>query len=311
MSLEVLQSGVLTTVQDAGRPGAGHWGVSRSGCMDLPALYHANWLVGNAWDTAALEVGQGLLWLRFHRPTCVALAGGKARATLDGRRIWPGWRYRAEAGSELRLSGMERGMYAVLAVQGGFALPPVLESRSTDLFAGMGGFYGRALRNGDHLPLCRDAPVLLSRPAGLRLPESDGRIRVLPGPGKDELPEACWQRFLAQSWTVSPESSRMATLLQGERLPAPPSSMGSRPVLPGTVQLPPSGRPMILQADAQTTGGYPELAQVLRWDLWKLAQARPGQAVFFQPVSLEQARRLDQGWLDHFDNLQAYGAEHD
>ncbi len=299
--VEVLRAGPLVTVQDGGRVNQGHLGLSRTGVMDRPAQWLANWLVGNKPDAAVLEVAHGLLHLRFHAPGGVALAGGLPRARLNGRPVWPGWAIPVAAGDELELTGMRDGLYAVLAFAGGVAVPPVLGSRSTDLFAGFGGWQGRTVRAGDRLPLGEAEPPSVR---GLRLPRRDTRIRVLPGPGRAELGEACWHAFLQRPWQVGSDSSRMATVLQGEPLPPHDVQQRSRMVLPGTIQLPPSGRPVVLQADAQATGGYPELALVLEWDLWKLAQARPGQTVYFQASTPEEALRVRRGWLAHFHRLR-------
>ncbi len=300
-ALEVLQPGPLTTLQDGGRCGYRHWGLAQAGVMDRPAQFHANWLVGNAPDAPVLEVAQGLLSLRARQPVTVAVTGGHARIERNGDACWPGWAITLQGGDILKLKGLRTGLFATLAVAGGFLAEPVLGSVSTDLFAGLGGWQGRALQAGDVLTtgVCKGRV----RDRGLRLPENDGRVRVLPGPARERLGQAAWDRLLGTSWQVGGGSGRMATLLHGDPLPVPEMHLPSRMVLPGTVQVPPSGLPMVLQVDAQTTGGYPELAVVLEWDLWKLAQARPGQRVWFEAVSSRQARALRDGWQHHWQRL--------
>ncbi len=302
--IRIIKAGPMTTVQDAGRPGYRHWGLARCGVMDRPAQAYANWLVGNAADTPVLEIAQGLLELEALQPVLLSVAGGLPRVTRNGQPCWPGWPILLDAGDRLKLAGMRDGCFTTVAMGGGLDLAPELGSVSTDLFAGVGGWHGRALQPGDCLPL-RAVGYPPRHNQGLRLPANDFRVRVLPGPARERLGERCWQGLLRQVWQVGAGSGRMATLLQGEPLPVPEIHLPSRMVLPGTVQLPPSGQPMVLQPDAQSTGGYPELAMVLEWDLWKLAQARPGQRIRFQAVSHRQAVKIRTGWQHHLQQLFA------
>ena len=136
-TLEVMQAGPLTTLQDAGRCGFRHWGLARAGTMDRPAQFHANWLVGNPPDAPVLEVAQGLLELRALKPVTVAVAGGLPRILHNDQPCWPGWPIVLQTGDTLKLKGLRAGLFAYLAVAGGFQARPVLGSVSTDLFAGL------------------------------------------------------------------------------------------------------------------------------------------------------------------------------
>jgi KipI family sensor histidine kinase inhibitor len=287
--LEVLRPGMFTTVQDLGRPGYRAGGMTLGGAVDRFSLEVANRMVGNDPDAAALEftlVGPDLLFLR---DTVVALAGG----SLAG---WPaGQPVRVRKGQTLRLGVLERGCRGYLAVAGGFGVPRVLGSRSTAVRAGFGGYRGRPLRAGDRLPLGRlgwrcAGPVCWRLEERLIFPSaSPVVVRVLRGTHAHEFaPEA-----LAVEFRVGAQSDRMGVRLEGVRV----GRMGgaelrSMPVSPGVVQVPPDGHPIVLLADAQTLGGYPQLAHVVSADLPRMAQVRPGETVRFEEVTLGQAREL-------------------
>lgn len=288
--LEVEGAGPLTLVQDLGRPGWAHLGVPTGGAMDGFALQRANLLLGNAPGAAAIELVAGPLRLRARRDCWLALAGAAFELRIAGQLQPPGLRYRLPAGERAELQGPQQGQYALLAVDGGIALPTVLGSQSTALRAGFGGLDGRALRRGDLLPL--GAPRAFMRRRGLAAPLAQGPIGLLPGPELGLLSAAERARFWRSSWTVGAHSDRMGLRLCGEALAPPPQELLSHAVQPGLLQLPPDGQPIVLAADAQTTGGYPRLGQVMAADLWRLAQLRPGERLQFSPVDLDSARRL-------------------
>lgn len=308
--LEILQAGPLTLVQDLGRPGLRHLGVGAGGAFDAPALQRANALLGNAFGAAALEFAAGPLRLRCRRDAWFALAGAAFEARIAGKAQPPGLRWRLPAGEELRLDGPTAGLHAVLAVDGGIALPPQLGSQSTALRAGFGGLQGRPLRRGDELPL--GAPRALQRRLGLRPPVRPPRLRVLIGPEFDELDAASRRAFWKAEWRVSAQSDRMGLRLAGPPLRRSGAELLSHAVLPGLIQLPPGGQPIVLGVDAQSTGGYPRLAQLIAADLWCLAQLRPGEALGFARVELDEARELLAAqqrelaalrhWLGHADD---------
>jgi biotin-dependent carboxylase-like uncharacterized protein len=288
--IELLRAGPQTTVQDGGRGAWRDRGVSLCGALDDLALAQGNLLVGNPVDAAGLEFTLGGARLRFEVDACIALTGTDAEARLDGLPLRPGWRGHARAGQTLQLAAPRERMRSYLAVSGGIAVAPQLGSRSTDLKAGFGGWQGRALRDGDRLPI-QAAAAGPPRPAiGLRPPDWDARVRVLPGPEYAEFPAASHALLWEADWTLTPQSNRMGYRLAGPVLERERGGeLASHGVLPGVIQVPPSGQPIVLLADAQTTGGYPKIGVVIRADLWKLAQLRLGATLRFIPCSREEA----------------------
>lgn len=307
--LEILQPGIQTTVQDLGRHGQRHLGIAQCGAVDQPALILANRLLDNPAGCAALEIAIGPVAIRFHRDGWLALAGAEFDARLEGAPLWPGWRHPFSAGQNLRLDGPLSGMRTYLAIDGGIDVPVVLGARATDLRGGFGGFGGRALQAGDRLPLGSAHP--LSGPRGTWRRPWTPELRAVPGPEVEEFDEASRRAFWREEWLVSSQSDRMAYRLQGGVL-ARSADYGlmSHGVLPGVVQVPPNGQPIVLLADAQTTGGYPRIACVLEADLWKLAQARPGARLRFvetDPDGACQVQRLRRSERYRFELGLAYG----
>jgi 5-oxoprolinase (ATP-hydrolysing) subunit C len=300
-SLQILRAGPLTTVQDLGRPGWRERGLSLCGALDEFALQTGNLLVGNPVGAAGLEFTLGPATLRFDTATCIALTGTDAEASLDGQPLKPWWRLPVRAGQTLKLAAPRERMRSYLAIAGGIAVPAVLGSRSTDLKAGFGGLDGRALRDGDRLPLAPPAR-LPTRAAGLRPPDWAPEVRALPGPEHDDFSPEAQRAFWAADWRITPQSNRMGYRLDGPALQREcGGDLPSHGVLPGVVQLPPGGQPIALLADAQTTGGYPKIAVVIRADLWKLAQLRLGATLRFVPCDIDEARaalRARQALLD-------------
>lgn len=287
--IELLRAGPLTTVQDLGRSAWRDRGISACGALDDLALLHANLLVGNPPDAAGLEFTLGPASLRFHAAGCIALTGTDADAWLDGQPLRPGWRTPVAPGQTLQLAAPRDRMRSVLAVSGGIDVAAALGSRSTDLKAGFGGLEGRALRDGDRLPWQPPA-AHPTRRIGLRPPAWTPTVRVLPGPEHDTFTAAAREAFWTAGWTLTPQSNRMGFRFAGPALErTDPVELPSHGVLPGVIQVPPSGQPIVLLADAQTTGGYPKIGVVIRADLWKLAQLRLGATLHFTPCTRDEA----------------------
>ncbi|WP_222846781.1 biotin-dependent carboxyltransferase family protein [Chitinolyticbacter meiyuanensis] len=299
MSVVILKAGPQATVEDLGRPGYRPLGVPGGGACDAPALRIGNLLVGNAEGAAGLEITLGGLQLRFERAGLFALTGAAVPASLDGMPI-AGWcSVQARAGSVLRLGFASEGARAYLCLAGGIAVPPVLGSRSTGLLAGLGGHHGRALQPGDVLVLGEPVPAPVGR--AVRAPHRGEVLRVLPGPEWPLLTREQQKALLGAVWSVSPDSNRMGARLAGPALAVEAASLPSHAVLPGVVQLPPSGQPIVLLADAQTTGGYAKPLVVIAADLWRAAQLRPGDALRFAEVSTQAALvalGVQQDWIN-------------
>jgi antagonist of KipI len=281
--IEVIEPGALTTVQDLGRPGHESSGVSPGGAVDRHALRVANLMVGNEEGAAALEICISGPVLKFHVETTVAWVG----ATGKSRRV--------AAGETVDFSKLTGSIRACLAVAGGLRVPDLLGSASTDLRAGFGGFHGRALRAGDRLVFGEPGEVPRSGDwhveRGDRI--SEVVLRFLPGVQQHWFSEAARRRFRSEVYQLTPRSDRMGARLAGAALELEePREMVSQPVACGSVQVPPDGQPIILLAERQTIGGYPQIGHVISVDLPKLARAWPGAAVRFREVTWEEAREL-------------------
>jgi KipI family sensor histidine kinase inhibitor len=288
----VLSPGLFTTIQDAGRWGYQGIGVPVSGAMDLVSHRAANAIVGNPPDAATLESTLLGPALRFEQQTTVAVTGGDLSATLDGAPIPLGTPIRSRAGAVLRFGERRHGTRAYVACDGGIAVAPVLGSRSTHAVSAMGGLDGRAVRAGDRLPLGPAAAGSL-HPVGPATRQAAGgvRVRVLPGPQDDYFNDAAFEALQRCRFSVSSKSDRMGFRLQGGHIPREPGrEMISDATFAGAVQVPPSGEPILLMADRQTTGGYPQIATVITADLPDAAQLAPGDWIEFEICSRADAR---------------------
>ena len=302
-AVEVERGGLLTTVQDPGRPGYQRYGVPWSGAADPASLVFANRAVGNPDGVAGLECTLMGPVLRFLRPVLAALGGADHRGVLHlpGGGRWPvpvGTSFLAPSGSVLRFAGPPGGMRAYLAFAGGLDVPEVLGSRSTYLTAAFGGFEGRALRSGDrlHVGAAPDgARENRFEPDARRVTETGPlRLRVSLGPQADCFTEDCVRRLSELSFTVSNDSNRMGVRLDG---PILEHREGMKEIVSdanphGTIQVPPGGHPIVMGADQGITGGYPKIGSVVAPDLARLAQALPGAEVGLDVVSLEEARAI-------------------
>jgi biotin-dependent carboxylase-like uncharacterized protein len=298
-ALRVVSPGMLTTVQDFGRPGYQHLGIPVSGALDPFSLSAANVLAGNAPGTAALEVAYVGPTLAVEADAVrLAFVGGKVAIEIlpdatasAGTLIGPMESIRLERGAVIRVGSLWDSAILYVAVEGGFDLPPVLGSRSTYLRGGLGGWHGRALIAGDRLPLVLDRAtdrdefrldgVDLSVPA---------RLRVVLGPQDDYFSESAIADFFGREYTVAAGSDRMGMRLDGAPIAhARGYDITSDAIAPGSIQVPGTGKPIILLADRQTTGGYPKLATVISADLPALGRLPIGAKVAFEPVSIEEA----------------------
>lgn len=302
MRVIVIKPGLSTSLQDAGRPGHAALGVGRSGAMDLPAWQLGNALVGNDQGEAAIECTLLGPTLEFTQATVIALTGASIEAHVAGRSI-PMWtRCQLPAGSVLQLGGMAQGCRTYLAVGGGFDVSPVLGSRSSDLHARLGHAGGRALRAGDVLPGGTSASTgtlpgiknIVVATWGID-PQpwfdfSPQPLRLLAGCHTALLDKPSRRLLHGGTFTLSKDSNRTASRLDGHTLKLQRLlELVSEATLPGTLQLPPSGQPIALLAEAPVTGGYPRIGQIAAVDLPRLAQRRPGDTVCFRETSIERA----------------------
>jgi len=318
--IEILSTSALATVQDLGRTGALRWGVGTSGAMDPLSLAAGNILLGNDEGAAGMEVPVFPFSVRFDADGAVAITGADVDAHLDDRPLLPWSAVQVRAGQVLQLRLPRRGAVwpasrAYVCLAGGVDVPAVLGSRSTQMRGAFGGLEGRALRRADRLRVGASAdggPIdgLGLVPPGLTMPlKVDGlpAMRVLPAAEYANYTEASRAAFWSEPWKITAQSDRYGYRLDGRPLEALATvEMRSHGIVPGVIQVPPGGQPIVQMRDAQPSGGYPKLGTVIEADLWRLGQAPVGSRVRFIEcdwdtalAALAETRR----WLDEARRL--------
>lgn len=301
--LKIIRAGLYTSVQDGGRHGFRQSGISHCGALDKPAMQIANLLVGNDANAAVLEITLGQLVVEFETDGWFALTGAGCEAQLDNHAVWTGWRLPVNAGQRLTLKRPQHGMRSYLAVAGGIDVPEVMGSRSTDRKVGIGGLEGRLLKDGDRLAIGQSRRQFMEA-QGVKQLLWGNRIRALPGPEYHEFDDVSQASFWRSPWSLSPQSNRMGYRLQGQPLTRTTSrELVSHGLLPGVVQVPHNGQPIVLMNDAQTTGGYPRIACIIEADMYHLAQIPLGQPIHFVQCTLEEALKARQDQLRYLEQL--------
>lgn len=282
--IRISEAAVRSTVQDRGRFGHLRSGVPTAGAADPFALAAANALVGNADDTAGIEIIGTAFRFSCDDPRVVAVTGRDVSIATRAR--LPGWTaVFVRAGQTVTVHSGERTRFAYLAVSGGIATMPVMGSRATYLPAGLGA----PLRTGDALPL-GDADAGAEDAAGHVEPTAyDGVVRAIAGPHTDRFDADATRRFFGAAFVVEPASDRQGTRLGGVPIAPRAGELLSCGMVAGAVQVPRGGAPIVLLADHQTTGGYPVIATVIAADLGKVAQSQPGESLRFYRVGREAA----------------------
>lgn len=293
--IEVIHPGVFTTIQDCGRNGYQRFGVSVTGAMDSFSFELANRLVGNDTTTGAFEITFSGAKFFFHETAWIAVTGGDLGVQIDGVNVQRGRPIFIKEGTMLTFTAVKSGCRAYLSIAGGFAIPKVLTSESTFLRAQMGGWQGRALKKGDCLFFQQKATY--EHPVKWTLPTdyiwNKEVVRIVKGPEWNHFTSKSQNQFLDKLYEISSASDRMGYRLNGPQLERfEQTEMLSEAVTFGTIQVPSDGKPIVLMADRQTTGGYPRIGQVVYVDLPVLAQKKPGDSVHFQLISMEAARKL-------------------
>ena len=297
-SMKILSPGPLSTVQDGGRFGYMRTGFSPSGAMDTYSMKIANILVGNLPGEGVIEMTMMGMTVSFDGDAVIALTGADMKPYRNGEED-PLPLYTAievHKGDVIRMGAAGSGMRGYLAVAGGFDLPFVMGSLSTNLKCGLGGYKGRKLQTGDEIPLRQTLNLALIG-ARKAAPENNYKkeitVRVVLGPQEDYFTDKGIETFLGSRYTVSGQSDRMGVRLEGSKIENKNGvDIISDGIATGAVQIPASGTPIIMMADRQTTGGYAKIATVISADLKQMAQAAPGTKVCFQAVSEEEAVRL-------------------
>ena len=291
--IEVLRAGLCDLVMDLGRPGQGALGVPVGGAADPCALAAANRLVGNEATAAGLEITLSGPILRFPAGGVVALTGAHfAAMRSSGAPVAWNETLVLAAGETLALGQAQDGCRCWLALRGGLAVAPVMGSRSTFLPSGLGGHRGRPLQAGDALscePAAGELRLLRACPPSH---QAGACLRVMAGPQAGHFDDAGLAAFFSSRYRVSPTSDRRGLRLVGLAATHARVELPSQGVLPGAIQVPPDGQPIILGWDGPVTGGYPVIAGVIAADWPLLAQLRPGDAVGFTTIEADEARVL-------------------
>lgn len=319
--IEILSSSALSTVQDLGRDGHLRFGVGTAGAMDRLALVAGNLLLGNPHDSAGIEVPVFPFQVRFLQDIDFAVTGADGAAQLDGKPMLPWWTQRASAGQVLTLGGdgggIGAGARSYLLLCGGVDVPRVLGSRSTQLRGQFGGHLGRALVQGDVVrggatgapaspPLAACSALRKAgfgiQPPAFALPctaffEAEktasnpaSAMRVLPAAEYHDFDGPSLQAFWSTDWKIGAQSDRYGYRLAGPALSLlQPVETRSHGIVPGVIQVPNGGQPIIQMRDAQPSGGYPKIGTVIEADLWRLGQAPAGSRIRFVPTTYEDA----------------------
>lgn len=279
-TVEILSPGMSTTIQDAGRRGFEQWGVTVSGAMDRRSMRRANQQLGNADGSPALESLLGGLELRLSGDRWCSVAGAPAIVTVAGESVPDPLLFWAPAGERVRIATPRYGMYTYLALAGGVRPERVLGSVSTDTLSGIGP---AVLAAGDLIPLGDPgSPIWDTDAPSPAIPRRTVDIAFIWGPRDDLFPDADRARLIESEWTVSPDTNRIGARLVGATLAAGSGSMPSEGVVRGSIQIPPSGKPIVFLADHPVTGGYPVIGVLREHDQDLISQAAPGTRIRFR-----------------------------
>lgn len=294
MSIKIINAGMLSTIQDGGRFGVMKYGFTQSGAMDSKAMSTANILVGNEPECAVIETTLLGITAEFTENTVIALSGGDFSAAINGTPIKRNKAYAVNAGDTLAMSYAKSGVRGYLAVSGGFDVPEVMGSRSTNLKSQIGGFFGRKLAAGDIINTF--APIITDT-TGRELPEETYEnsitLRAVLGPQDYMFTDEDINTFFSCEYKITQQADRMGIRLDGEPLKGKGSmDIVSDGIVFGSVQVPKNGMPIILAADRQTTGGYAKIATIISADRHLIAQARPGGTIKFAQVSVKEAQKI-------------------
>lgn len=291
MSARVVEPGMLSLLQDAGRFGQHAIGLTNGGPLDAEAFQLCQRLLGNPANSTAIEVSFGGLALEMETDTFVCVTGAPLPLTLNGeeRALWQV--HRVRAGDVLRLGYSEQGCRSYLGVAEGFAVPAWFGSTATVVREGIGGLHGGKLLEGDQLPCARVGERPLLRLPDAWRPQYRDRVelRVMPGYQYRYFSRLQQRRFFCLEWQVGQRSDRMGYRLEGPSLACELEGILSEGICMGAIQVPADGQPIVLLNDRQTIGGYPKIGAALSLDTARLAQLRPGGSVSFRAISAEEA----------------------
>jgi len=308
-AFEVVKPGIFTTVQDLGRHGLQKYGVPISGAMDKFSFIAANILVGNSRNDACLEITLIGPELKALNNVEIAVTGAEFPLSLNGQRV-PMWETLSlQEGDMLSFGKARKGCRAYLSIKGGIDVPMILGSRSTDTHGKFGGLKGRTLRTGD---IIETFQTQLSFQTKFSIPtefipeySDELTVKVILGPQVDMFSEKGLETFLSNPYEITAEADRVGYRLKGSLIEHENvAEIVSDALVPGAVQVPKNGIPIIVMLDAPTTGGYPKIAVATTPSLCLLAQAKPGSVVCFSKVSLSQAQMELRNFYRHIEMLE-------
>ena len=309
MSIKVIQGGFLTTVQDLGRFYYQQFGVSPGGAMDGRSLRLGNILVGNDENTAGLELTATGPLLEFWSDTVIAVTGGDMQPCINHVPIQMYRAIRVKKGDMISFRGLKSGFRSYLTFSGGVDVEPIMGSRSTLLKAGIGGYKGRKLQTGDMIPLGTPRKDLY-RFSQRVLPQEDYSsnvvtLRILLGPQEDRFTANGLRTLLKQQYCVSEQCDRMGYRLEGPAIEhKSDANIITDGIALGSIQVPGDGKPIIMMADRQSTGGYTKIGTVISSDIPKLAQCRPGTMLQFQTIDIEKAQAFYRQERREYEDLK-------
>ena len=292
--LRILSPGILTLLQDCGRYGYQHLGLTTGGAADEHAYLWANRLLDNCCDSQVLECCFGGLVVEAEQPVTIALTGADMQAQINHRRVANWATYQLQSGDQLQLGHARSGLRAYLAVKGGFQVSPTLGSVSTVMREKIGGLDGSGtpLQKGDCLPCLTSQQQYHRQVPELFIPDYAAPMiaGVIPT-SKKYFSDTERHEFFTHSWTISPQSNSMGIRLQGPAIKPRKSGIVSESTHFGAIQIPPDGQPIILLKDRQTMGGYPVIGSVFNLDAFLLAQKQPNNTIRFEPVGRREAQQ--------------------
>lgn len=295
--MTVISSGILSTIQDGGRIGFQGSGFQVSGCMDMRAYHDANVLVNNPLNMPVIEMLFMGITLQFDVSTYIAVTGATAQVRINGKEVKTYQAIEIKSGDKLEIGSATNGRFIYLAVAGGIDIPKVMGSYSTNLKCKVGGFGGRALLPGDKLGITEYSgffPNMYKKEMPIPEYSSEILLNVIAGPQDDYFTEKGKTTFTTDEYVVTDESDRMGYRIDGPAIEFKDSvDILSDGIVFGSIQIPASGKPLILMADRQTTGGYAKIGTIISADLPMLAQSMPGCKIRFSFVSIDEARRIN------------------
>ncbi len=307
MSIEIINGGALTTVQDLGRSGARIQGFGTNGVMDEDSARLANALVGNSQDKAVLEMTMLGAEIRFNETCYIALCGADMKPEINGKAIKMNKAYKLNNGDVLKNGLAVSGLRTYLAVSGGIETDEFLSSRSTNLKCGVGGYLGRELKSGDGIKIGSEKGHIYNpyyAEVKYTAPSQQVTVRAVAGPQYDMFNEKGKNAFWSEPFRVTEQSDRMGIRLSGAEISAEGTTdIISDAIVKGSVQVSADLQPIILMADAQTTGGYAKIAAVISVDLPLLAQLKPNAEVRFKLISVREAERAYKKFIRKYNKL--------